>query len=171
MTEDECRQFEEARQHVHESVEAIQELFSAHMALVRVPLEHPDYCSIEAEVFKQSLADCEEYLAETFRRDVGEFSYSESFLKKECVEPETRLGNLDLSHLTELDHRMRAKEDILFPNETWIRRLEQLYERNLAHYKPMDVSKGTERESPFSGMCANESPVNWPNGAPLPSRF
>ncbi len=164
MTDEERQEFEEARGHVHEALEAMQELFLAQMALVRVPLAHPDYNAMEADEIEECVTTCEEYLAESFRRDMEGFSYDESFLRKGCVTPGTRPGNQALLHLTELDSLIRAGEDILSPNEAWLRRLEQLMEGYLAYYEPNASFNGTEDRDPFCRMCTDENAVSWPNG-------
>ncbi len=165
MSEEERSDFEEARKNVHEAVDAMQELFLAQMALVRVPLAHPDYTVMDADEIEECVISCEEYLAESFRRDIEGFAYDESFLRNSSIIPGTRPGNQALLHLTELDHLIRAEEDILSPNEDWLRRLERLMECYLAYYEPNDGYKSTADRDPFSRMCTDENPVSWPNGA------
>ncbi len=165
MSEEERLECEEAREKALEAIEAMRELFLAQMALVRIPLEHPDYCSMTPEEREECISACEEYLAESFRRDVEGFSYDESFLERGCIMPGTRPGNQALLYQTELDLFLRTKEYVPSPNEDLLRRLDTLMEYYLECYQDYGRYRGVEGTEPFSRMYSVDEVVNWPHAA------
>lgn len=159
LTEEEREEVEEARGHVREALEAAKSLFLAQMALVRVPLSHPDYF-MEPEEVEKCLEICEEYLAESFRRDVELLSYSNSFLPPGCVEPSLHSGKNWEQHFSDVEVILQDAEDRL--RDVGEYRYEVLYDegekqltafldRYLAGYGGEGV-RGGEGCDPFTGL-------------------
>ena len=101
LTEDEKAEIEEVRGHIREALAAAKDLFTAQMALIRGPLSHPHYHPNDPYEVEDYLAICEEYLAESFHRDLEALSFCASFMSAGCVEPTLHPGRRPMLSMSE----------------------------------------------------------------------
>lgn len=178
LTEDEKAEIEEVRGHIREALAAAKELFTAQMALIRGPLSHPHYHPNDPYEVEDYLAICEEYLAESFHRDLEALSFCASFMSAGCVEPTLHPGRRPMLSMSEPEviFWQRIGGDSSIANiwkldqqiYTWRDRQWRFMASYLEHYSNKSVYFESESNDPFTGYCkvmGTEIPACAPDGS------
>lgn len=163
LTEDEKAEIEEVRGHIREALAAAKELFTAQMALIRGPLSHPHYHPNDPYEVEDYLAICEEYLAESFHRDLEALSFCASFMSAGCVEPTLHPGRRPMLSMSEPEvifrQRIGGESTVAHAWQLdqraaeWQERQKRFMENYMEHYGDGSEGVGGESRDPFTGYC------------------
>ncbi len=169
LSEEEQRDFDEAREHIATALDAAESLFRARMDIIEHAMSVPgsryfqegdeDEWTEEAE---EVYTTCEQWVAEGFRRDLEALSFSMSWLDAGSVTPALRPGRQELLFRPERDSLAFAQVDgntsdiaagYASLNQDWQQQQDLFMKRLISLYGDGELAASDpELCEPFTGM-------------------